>query len=58
VFRRTSLLSRFFSEITIVTHRPMPKEGERLTGKGTVREAFSLGSEALLVIEERPEKTG
>ena len=45
-------------EITIVTQRPMPKEGERLTVKGTVREAFSLGSETLLVIEEKPEKAG
>jgi len=45
-------------EITIVTHRTMPKQGERLTVKGTVREAFSLGSETLLVIEEKPEKAG
>jgi hypothetical protein len=51
-------LYRFFSEITIVTRRPMPREGERLTVKGTVREAFSLGSKALLVIEEKPEKAG
>ena len=43
-------------EITIITQRPMPKEGERLTVKGTVREAFSLGSAAMLVIEEKPEK--
>ena len=43
-------------EITIVTQRPMPREGERLTVKGTVREAFSLGTETLLVIEEKPEK--
>jgi hypothetical protein len=41
-------------EIMIVTQRPMPKEGEHLTVKGTVREAFSLGSETLLVIEEKP----
>lgn len=43
-------------EITVVTQRPMPKEGERLKVKGTVREAFSLGAETLLVIEEKPEK--
>jgi hypothetical protein len=43
-------------EITIVTQRPLPKKGERLTIKGVVREAFSLGSETLLVIVEEPEK--
>src|SRR5512136_2667067 len=31
-------------EITIVTQRALPKEGERLKVKGTVREAFSIGS--------------
>ncbi len=44
-------------EITVVTQRPMPKEGEHLTVKGTVRETFSLGSETMLVIMEEPEKT-
>ena len=43
-------------EITIVTQRPLPKEGERLKVKGTVREAFSIGSESLLVIVEEPER--
>jgi hypothetical protein len=43
-------------EITIVTRRPLPKEGERLKVRGTVREAFSIGSESLLVIVEEPEK--
>jgi hypothetical protein len=43
-------------EITIVTQRALPKEGERLKVKGTVREAFSIGSESLLVIMEEPEK--
>ncbi len=43
-------------EIMIVTERPLPKEGDRVTVKGTVREAFSIGSRTLLVIEEGPEK--
>jgi hypothetical protein len=43
-------------EITIVTERALPKEGERLTIKGIVREAFSLGSKTLLVIVEKPNK--
>jgi len=43
-------------EITIVTQRPLPREGGHLTVRGTVREAFSIGSETLLVIVEEPEK--
>ncbi len=43
-------------DIPVVTQRPLPKEGERLTVKGTVREAFSIGSESLLVIVEEPPK--
>jgi hypothetical protein len=44
-------------EMTIVTQRPLPKEGERLKVRGTVREAFSIGSESLLVIVEQPDGT-
>ncbi len=43
-------------EITVVTQRPLPKEGERLKVKGVVREAFSIGSESLLVIVEEPRR--
>jgi aspartyl/asparaginyl-tRNA synthetase len=43
-------------EITIVTQTPLPKEGERLKVKGVVREAFSIGSESLLVIVEEPRR--
>jgi hypothetical protein len=43
-------------DITIVTERPLPKTGERLTVKGVVREAFSIGNETVLVIIEEPEK--
>ena len=45
-------------EIAVVTQRPLPKEGERLTIKGTVREAFSIGNESLLVIVEEPANAG
>ncbi len=41
-------------EIAVVTHGPLPKEGERLKVRGIVREAFSIGSESLLVIVEKP----
>jgi len=43
-------------EITVVTQRPLPAEGAHLTVRGTVREAFSIGSQTLLVIVEEPEK--
>jgi hypothetical protein len=43
-------------EITIVTQRPLPKEAERLKVRGVVREAFSIGSESLLVIVEEPQR--
>jgi hypothetical protein len=42
-------------EIVIVTNRPLPKEGESMKITGMVREAFSLGTKTLLVIEEEPE---
>jgi hypothetical protein len=45
-------------DIPVVTQRPLPKEGERVTVKGTVREAFSIGSESLLVIVEKPAEAG
>ncbi len=45
-------------DIPVVTQRPLPKEGERVTVKGTVREAFSIGSESLLVIVEEPAEAG
>ena len=43
-------------EITVVTQRPLPKEGERLKVRGVVREAFSMGSGSLLVIVEEPQR--
>ena len=43
-------------EIAIVTDRALPKEGEHLTVKGVVREAFSIGNQSLLVIVEAPKE--
>lgn len=43
-------------EITVVTERPLPREGERLKVRGVVKEAFAIGSESLLVIQEKPER--
>ena len=42
-------------EIPVVTARPLPRKGSRITVKGTVQEAFSLGDRQLIVIVEHDE---
>ena len=42
-------------EITVVTAKPLPRKGSRITVKGTVQEAFSLGNRQLIVIVEPDE---
>lgn len=55
------LVARFFTvsdgtgEIVVVTERPLPRQGERITVTGTVHEAFALGDRHLLVVKERRE---
>jgi hypothetical protein len=39
-------------EITVVTPKLLPRKGSRITVKGTVQEAFSLGDQQLIVIVE------
>jgi hypothetical protein len=39
-------------EIAVITDKPLPKTGTKLTVKGTVKEAFSLGDRSLVVIVE------
>lgn len=40
--------------IAVVTEKSLPAKGERLTVKGTVEEAFSLGDRTLtLIVEEK-----
>lgn len=41
-------------EITVVTQRPLPTRGEHISVIGKVEEAFSLGDQQLIVIEENP----
>ena len=41
-------------EIIIITSKPLPAVGEQLTVRGVVREAFSLGSQSAIVIDENP----
>ena len=42
-------------EIVVVTEKPLPKEGTKITVKGTVQEAFSIGDKQLLVVVENEE---
>jgi hypothetical protein len=42
-------------EITVVTTRPLPQRGSKITVKGIVHEAFSLGESQLIVIVEPDE---
>ncbi len=43
-------------EIAVVTERALPAMGEKIKVKGTVREAFSIGSKTALVLVENTEK--
>lgn len=40
-------------EIVIVTDKPLPKVGTKISVKGTVQEAFSIGDQQLIVIVEQ-----
>ncbi len=41
-------------QITVITSRPLPAVGQKLTVHGIVREAFSLGDQSSPVIMENP----
>lgn len=42
-------------EIPVVSNKPLPRKGNKLKVKGTVREAFSIGDRQLLVFVESDE---
>ena len=46
-------------EIVIVSDRPLPRIGTKIKVKGTVQEAFSVGDQQLIVINEqsKPDET-
>lgn len=44
-------------EISVVTERPLPAKGEKIMVKGSVKEAFSLGTKTTLVLMETAEKS-
>jgi hypothetical protein len=45
-------------EITVITEKPLPAKGEKISVSGMVKEAYSLGSVTRLVIVEGPKKKG
>jgi aspartyl/asparaginyl-tRNA synthetase len=40
-------------EITVVTEKPLPKVGTKIKVKGSVKEAFSIGDQQVVVIVEK-----
>jgi hypothetical protein len=40
-------------EIHVVTDHPLPRKGNEVRARGTVKEEFSIGSSSLVVIKER-----
>lgn len=53
------LVAKFFTvedrtgKIVVVTERPLPREGDRITVTGVVHEAFAIGDQRLVVVKER-----
>lgn len=45
-------------EIVIVSYRPLPRIGTKVKVKGTVQEAFSIGDQQLIVINEEGKPGG
>lgn len=43
-------------EITVITGKPLPRQGTKITITGTVQEAFSLGNQQVMVVIEKEEK--
>jgi aspartyl/asparaginyl-tRNA synthetase len=44
-------------EISVVTDRTLPAKGEKIKVKGSVKEAFSLGTKTALVLMQTTEKS-
>ena len=43
-------------EITVVTDRPLPAQGEQIKTTGIVKEAFSIGTKTTLVLVENTQR--
>jgi hypothetical protein len=44
-------------EISVISEKPLPVKDERIKVKGTVKEAFSIGTKTALVLVEASEKS-
>jgi len=44
-------------EISVISDKPLPAKGEKIKVKGTVKEAFSIGTKTALVLVETSEKS-
>lgn len=42
-------------EIPVITERTLPRQGEMISVKGNVQEAFAIGDQRLIVIVESPQ---
>jgi cytochrome c-type biogenesis protein CcmE len=43
-------------QITVITKRPLPREGSKVIVEGTVQDAFSVGDKQVIVIVEEEKK--
>jgi hypothetical protein len=44
-------------EISVISEKPLPAKGERIKIKGTVKEAFSIGTRTTLVLVEATDRS-
>jgi hypothetical protein len=56
VFVQYFVLKDNTGEITVVTTKPLPRKGSRITVKGKVRQAFSIGDDQLIVVVEHDDR--
>ncbi len=52
IFLKSFVVSDGTGEIMVTTARAVPRVGATVTVKGTVNQAFALGSESIIVVEE------
>ena len=53
VFIRYFVLQDGTGNIAVVTDKPLPKKGTKISVRGVVKEAFSLGDQQLLVLVDQ-----
>jgi len=53
VFIKYFILEDGTGSIAVVTDKPLPKKGTKISVRGVVKEAFSLGDQQLLVLIEQ-----